>query len=130
MKKISFLSLVMFFLLLSVAYTGQKDGGKIAVASNSKQPTSKVSSLAGRSPCYLIFDDTGKFTEAVKNPYKDEGRGAGSSAANFLFEKGVTVVIAETFGGKMINAIESKDMTYVEFKGNANDAVKKVLNSK
>jgi len=36
-------------------------------------------------------------------------------------------VIAETFGGKMINAMKSKGLTYYEFKGIANDAVKKIL---
>ena len=86
--------------------------------------------MAGRSPYYLIFDSTGTLIEVTENPYKDVRGGAGSSTANFLDEKGVSIVIAGTFGGKMVNAMKSKGMTYFEFKGIATDAVKKVLNSK
>ena len=130
MKKMSFLSLTMLFLVSTVTYAGQEVVVKIAVASNNKNTTSNVGAIAGRSPYYLIFDSTGKLVEVIENPYKDVRGGAGPSTANFLAEKGVTIVIAETFGGKMINAIKSKGMTYFEFKGIANDAVKKVLNPK
>ena len=130
MKRISFLSLTMFFLVSAVTYAGQEVVVKIAVASNNKNTTSNVAAMAGRSPYYLIFDSTGKLAEVIENPYKDSRGGAGPSTANFLAEKGVTIVIAETFGGKMINAMKSKGMTHFEFKGIANDAVKKVLTSK
>ena len=130
MKRISFLSLTMLFLVSAITYVGQEDVVKIAVASNNKNTTSNVGAMAGRSPYYLIFDSTGKLIEVIENPYKDARGGAGPSTANFLAEKGVTIVIAETFGGKMINAMKSKGMTHFEFKGIANDAVKKVLNPK
>ncbi len=130
MKKMSFLSLTMLFLVSTVTYAGQEVVVKIAVASNNKNTTSNVGAIAGRSPYYLIFDSTGILAEVINNPYKVSRGGAGPSTANFLAEKGVTIVIAETFGGKMINAIKSKGMTYFEFKGIANDAVKKVLTSK
>ena len=130
MKRISFLSLTMLFLVSAVTYAGQKDGVKIAVASINKNATSHVSTTAGRSPYYIIFDSTGTLIEVIENPYKDVRGGAGPSTANFLAEKGVTIVIAGTYGGKMINAMKSKGMTYFEFKGIATDAVKKVLNSK
>ena len=130
MKIISFLSLTIFFLVSAMIYASQEDRVKIAVASNNKNTTSNVGAMAGRSPYYLIFDSTGKLVEVIENPYKDVRGGAGPSTANFLAEKGVTIVIAETFGGKMINAMKNKGMTYFEFKGIANDAVKKVLNPK
>ncbi len=130
MKKISFLSLTIFLLVSAITYAGQEVVVKIAVASNNKNATSNVGAIAGRSPYYLMFDSTGKLIEAIENPYKDARGGAGPSTANFLAEKGVTIVIAETFGGKMINAMKSKGMTSFEFKGIANDAVKKVLNPK
>ena len=130
MKRISFLSLTMLFLVSVITYASQGDGVKIAVASNNKNATSNVGTIAGRSPYYLIFNGTGKLIEVIENPYKDVRGGAGPSTANFLAEKGVTIVIAETFGGKMINAMKSKGMTYFEFKGITNDAVKKVLNPK
>jgi len=130
MKRISFLSLATLFLVSAITYAGQEDVVKIAVASNNKNTTSNVGAMAGRSPYYLIFDSTAKLIEVIESPYKDVRGGAGPSTANFLAEKGVTIVIAETFGGKMINAMKSKGMTHFEFKGIANDAVKKVLTPK
>ena len=130
MKRIFFLSLTMLFLVSAVTYAGQEVVVKIGVASNNKNTTFNVGATAGRSPYYLIFDNTGKLVEVIENPYKAVRGGAGPSTANFLAEKGVTIVIAETFGGKMINAMKSKGMTHFEFKGIANDAVKKALTPK
>lgn len=130
MKKISFLSITMLFLVSAITFASQEGGVKIAVASNSKNITSSVGTMAGRSPYYLIFDRTGTLIEVVENPYKDVRGGAGSSTANYLVEKGVTIVIAETFGGKMINAMKSTGMTYFEFKGSVTDGVNEVLNAK
>ena len=129
MKKIFFI-LTMLFLVSAITFAGQEDGAKIAVASNNKETTSSVGTIAGRSPYYLIFNSTGKLLEVVENPYKDVRGGAGVSTASLLAEKGVTIVIAETFGGKMVNTMKSKGMAHFEFKGIASDAVKKVLNSK
>jgi predicted Fe-Mo cluster-binding NifX family protein len=119
----------MLFLVSTVIYAEPENEMRIAVATDSKQLTSSVSSLAGRSPYYLIFDSTGKLIEGVENPYRKMRGGAGTSIAQYLSEKGVTIIIAETFGSKMINAIKSKGMTYYEFKGVTNEAVKKILNS-
>ena len=130
MKRVALLSLIMLFLISTIIYAQQAIEMKIAVASNSKQPTTNVSSLAGRSPYYLIFDNTGKLIEVIENPYKDVRGGAGSSVAYYLAEKGVTIVVAETFGGKMINAMKSKGITYYEFKGIVSNAVKTLLKSK
>ena len=65
--------------------------------------------------------------DVIDNPHKDVSGGAGTSTVNFLRDKGVTVVVAESFGDKMINAMKSKGITFYEFKGKADDAVKKVL---
>ena len=130
MKRIFFLSFAMLFLVSAITYASQEDAVKIAVASNNKNTTSNVAAMAGRSPYYLIFDSIGKLSEVIENPYKDVRGGAGPSTANFLAGKGVTIVIAETFGGKMINAMKSKGTTHFVFKGIASDAVKKVLTPK
>lgn len=130
MKRISFLVLAMWFLVSAITDASPGDKVKIAVASNDKQAISNVGSIAGRSPYYLIFDNTGKLTEVIENPHKDERGGAGLATAHFLAEKAVTIVIAETFGGKMIDAMKSKGVTYFAFKGIVNDAVKKALTLK
>jgi len=59
MKRVSFFSFIVLFLVSTMINAKQETGMKTAVASNSKQPTSHVSTLAGRSPLYLIFDSTG-----------------------------------------------------------------------
>jgi predicted Fe-Mo cluster-binding NifX family protein len=119
----------MLFLISTVIYAEPENEMRIAIASESKQLTSRVSTLAGRSPYYLIFDSAGKLIEVVENPYKEVRGGAGTSITYYLSEKGVTLIIAELFGNKMINAMKSKGITYYEFKGIVNDAVKKILNS-
>ena len=129
MKRLSFFSFIMLFLISTINYAQQENEMRIAVASEGKQLTSNVSTLAGRSPYYLICNSTGKFIEVVENPYKDVRGGAGTSIAYYLSEKGVTIIIAEIFGNKMINAMKSKGITFYEFKGIANEAVKKILNS-
>ena len=127
MKKTLFSTSVVLFLLPVMAYAAQKDTVKIAVASNSKDPASSISSKAGKCPYYLIFDSTGQLIEVVENPYKDAQSGAGQQTADFLADKGVTIVIAGNFGDKMIGAMRSNGTDYLKSQGVAHDAVKKVL---
>ena len=127
MKKILFSTLVVLFLLPVMAYAAQKNESKIAVASNSKDPKSSISSKAGHCPYYLIFNDAGELTEVLGNPYKDAQRKAGQQTANFLADKGVTIVIAGNFGEKMIGAMKSNGTDYFKLQGAVLDAIKKVL---
>ncbi len=127
MKKTLFLTLVIFSLVPVMAYAAQKDAMRIAVASNSKDAASSISNKAGRCPYYLIFDGTGKLIEVVGNPYKDAQRRSGPQAADFLAGKGVTTVIAGSFGDKMIGAMKSNGMEFFQLDGVISDAVKKVL---
>ena len=112
------------------AYDTQKDKVKVAVASTGKTAAASVSNMAARSPYYLIFDGTGNLIEVISNPHQDTTRGAGTSVANFFAAKGVTIVIAENFGTKIINALEGKHISHFEFKGYVDAAVSKVLELK
>ncbi|MBN1842876.1 MAG: NifB/NifX family molybdenum-iron cluster-binding protein [Deltaproteobacteria bacterium] len=129
-KMIPFLSLVISLTIPVWAYSAEKGPVKIAVASTGKTTAASVSNLAARSPYYLIFDGKGNLTEAVSNPYEDAASGAGPSAANFLAAKGVTIVVAESFGIKMINVLKNKQVRYIEFEGHVDKAVKKALELK
>ena len=129
-KTILFSSLAILLTLPVWAYATQKGTVKVAVASTGETTAASVSNLAARSPYYLIFDGKGNLIEAVSNPYKDAASGAGPLAANFLAAKGVTIVIAESFGIKMINVLKNKHIRYVEFEGRVNEAVKKALELK
>lgn len=101
----------------------------VAVAASDKTVSASVSSQAGRSPFFLLFDKQGTFVEAVANPYKDAGN-AGIPTLDFLAGKGVTIVVAEGFGSRIVEVMKGKGMRAVEFKGNAKDAVKKALTLK
>ncbi|MCX7140625.1 MAG: hypothetical protein NT123_05865 [Proteobacteria bacterium] len=102
---------------------------RVAVAANDKTIAASVGSQAGRSPYFLFFDKQGAFVEAVDNPYKNGGN-AGIPALEFLAGKGVTILVAEGFGPKIVEVMKSKGMRPVEFKGNAKDAAKKALEPK
>ena len=102
----------------------------IAVASDGKTLKDSVSQLAARCPYFLFIDGTGKLLEAVDNPCEDTIGGAGVSAANFLAERNVTIVIAGMFGDKMKNVLETKEIAYFESQGIVEEAIKKVLEKK
>jgi predicted Fe-Mo cluster-binding NifX family protein len=127
MKKGISVMLTMLFLVSGITFAGQKE--KIAVAANDKIPSAAVSKQAGPAPFFLFFDGKGKMTEAIENPYKDK-EGAGKSVAELLGNKGVTVVVAEEFGGQIVEVMKGKGIKAVSFKGSAEEAVKKVLQPK
>jgi len=99
----------------------------IAVASEGKTLKDSISQVAGRCSYFLFIDSTGKILEAVDNLFKAEGGSAGVSAANFLAEKKVTLVVAEKFGDKMKDVLQTKKITCFEWEGIVEEAVKKIL---
>lgn len=126
------LSVVLAALLLVTSgfvIAQQAKSEMVAVAASDKTVSASVSSQAGRSPFFLLFDKQGTFVEAVANPYKDAGN-AGIPTLDFLAGKGVTIVVAEGFGSRIVEVMKGKGMRAVEFKGNAKDAVKKALTLK
>jgi predicted Fe-Mo cluster-binding NifX family protein len=124
-------SVVIWPLLVSAGARGEQAGkGKIAVATEGDAPEAKVSSQAGFSPFFLLFDTDGAFLEALKNPVQTTGMGSGTAVVDFLASKGVKVIVAEGFGSKIVQYVKDKGMEPVEYKGNAAGAVKKVLQSK
>jgi predicted Fe-Mo cluster-binding NifX family protein len=128
MKKAICVMVVFLLMLVAVcAFAGEK--AKIAVAANDKIPSAAVSKQAGLAPFFLFFDGKGKMTEAIENPYKDK-EGAGKSLAELLGNKGVAVVVAEEFGGQIVEVMKGKGIKAVSFKGSAEEAVKKVLQPK
>jgi len=129
MKKL-FLIAAILFLCSVIVNAGELQNIKIAVASNDKSAEASVSNEAAKCPYYLIFDGKGKLIQVLENQYRDTRRGAGPLAAAFLSQMGVTVVIAEKFGSKMITALQNKDITHIEFKGKAGDAVKRALDGR
>jgi len=127
MKRIVLIGLAFLLLCPVMVNADDLEKMKIAVASCDKTAKASVSNEAAKCPYYLMFDSKGEMTEVIDNPYGDASRGAGPSAANFLAQQGVTLVIAGNFGSKMINTLKNKGITHFEFKGRVDDAVKRVL---
>ena len=119
--------LAILFLIVGIAFAEAK--GKICVAAKEKSAAAVISDKAGLAPYFLIFDGKGKMTEVIENPYKDK-EGAGKSVAELLKNKGVTVIVAEEFGGQIAEVMKSKGIKAVAFKGSATEAVKKILQPK
>jgi len=124
MKKIGLLILIVSFLIAGFVYAGQN--GRIAVATDEKMPDAAVSSQAGRSSFFLLFDEKGTFLEAIGNPYT-EAKSRGIAVADFLAGKGVTAVVAGSFGDRITEGMKNKGIRALTFKGKAADAVKKIL---
>jgi len=126
MKKSISIMLAILFLASSLAFAGEKE--KIAVSANDKTLAASVSKQAGPSPFFLIFDGKGKLIETIANPYKEGG--GGIAVADFLAGKGVTIVVAQGFGDKIVQVMKDKGIKAIAFKGSVEEAVKKVLQSK
>jgi predicted Fe-Mo cluster-binding NifX family protein len=125
MKRIGLSILFVVFLITSLASAAERV--RVAVAAEGKTAAAKVSVVAARAPCFLIFEGDEKLLEAVDNAHKGAKGGAGTSVVTFLAQKGVTFVVAGKFGEKMTQAMRSKGMGYLEFKGSAEAGLQKVL---
>jgi len=127
MKKVLLSTLVVLSLVPVMAYAAGKDAAKIAVASDGKETTASISNTVEAS-YYLMFNEKGNLIEVIPNPYKDAKKDSVSLTAKFLSEKGVTEMIAGNFSNKMIAAINKNGMTYWEYNGIVDDAIRLAMN--
>ncbi len=97
---------------------------KYAVASNGAAKEANISDQAARAPFYLLFDRSGNLLEALRNPFSDTAGRAAPQAAQFLAEAGVTTLIAERFGHKLVSELISKEIGHLESKGSVESAIK------
>ncbi len=116
--------LLLFLLMLAGAVSAGEKQLLIAVAGETTETTSQVSKVAARAPYFLFFDGKNTLVKAVENPAAGASRGAGPSAAAFLAEQKVTLVIAGQFGNKMTAALKSSQIKTVQRQGLVIDAVK------
>ena len=130
MKDFIFASLCMLLLGTTGPVLAQQGNvSMVAVAANGNTVSAAVANQPGRSPFFLFFDKKGAFVEAVSNPYKDSGN-AGIPTLELLAGKGIKVLVAGSFGGRIVEVMKEKGIRPVEFKGSAKDAVKKALDAK
>jgi|SRR3990170_8411863 len=112
-----------WLLLVSIG-AGAEQGGKIAVATEGETPSARVSSQAGFSPFFLLFDKDGTLLETIKNPVQAGGMGSGTAVVDLLADRGVKVLVAEGFGSRIAQYMAGKRMKHFEYKGTAAEAVK------
>ena len=123
MKKWMILFLVAALMGPLAVSAGEKNTGKIAVASDEQAVTGQVGFRMGRSAFYLLFDGNGKFLEAIGNPFKDAGGNAaaksGKSALDSLRfdEKGGLTGGIETPSREDRNKIWNSLMGFLSSKG-------------
>jgi len=127
MKRMILISLAILLICPVMVNADELENMKIAVAASSKSAKASVSNIAAKCPYYHIFNNKGEFIELIDNPYKDASRGAGPLAVNFLVQRGIDIIVAGSFGSKMIDALRNNGKTHFEFKGSVDDAVKRVL---
>ncbi|MBW1848551.1 MAG: hypothetical protein JRJ27_15760 [Deltaproteobacteria bacterium] len=127
MKRIFSISLAILLLCPVMINAAELENMKIAVAASSKNAKASVSNMAARCPYYLIFNNKGELIEVIDNPFREASGGAGPSAVNFLAQRDIDIIVAESFGSKMIDALINNGKTHFEFQGDVDDAVKRVL---
>lgn len=90
MKRLLLVILAISLLIPVLALAEGQD--KIAIATDEKTTTAPVSNRMGRSPFYLLYDEQGKFVEAIDNPFKnDRKRPEGSIIDSLGFDEKGTV---------------------------------------
>ncbi len=104
---------------------GEKVTGKIAVAANSDNENSEISNIAGRAEWFLIFDEKGNFSKAIKNPALNRGGGASSEVVNLLVRESCKIFIAGQFGFKMEAQLKANNIDYYIKQGSAKNVVQK-----
>jgi len=99
---------------------------KIAIAALKKKENAGISDQAGRAPFYLLFDEKSELVEKISNPFSRGGGGAGFGVAKLLADMKVDLVVAGTFGEKMIGALEERGLRYREMSGTAGEAARRI----
>ena len=125
-----YLLAILFSLLMAFSVSAAENTASIAVATNDSGSAAIVSEKAGRAAYFLFFDGTGNFLAAEKNPFAGIPGGAGPKVADFLSDKGVSLVVAGEFGTKMERALSSYKIKNISQTGVANEVVKAITKKK
>jgi predicted Fe-Mo cluster-binding NifX family protein len=86
---------------------------KIAIASTGESENSDLSTVFGRAPYFLIFENK-KLAKIIKNPFTVGGGGAGPGSAQMLYNEGVEKVICAKTGQKAKDALIEKGIELID----------------
>jgi len=98
---------------------------KIALAATGPDPSADLSAHAARAPYYLVYSEDGTFVGGIANPAAELVRGAAPTAARFLFDQGVDMLVAGDFRSKFISELNAHGIDDVQSGG----SIARVLNT-
>ncbi len=110
--------------------TKTKPSHTIAVAALGDKADSEISSVAGKAPYYLIFNENGTFLKSVNNPGLTGGRNSSAAAVDLFLRESTGTVIAGKFGVKMQNRLKMSGISYCEREGNARKTVQALVKNR
>jgi len=90
---------------------------KIAVPSNSSDKNAMINEEMGRAPFFLLFDHTGQFLKAVGNPARNQSGGVSKTVVELLVKNNISVVMGDSIGTKMKQALINHDIQYIQKDG-------------
>ena len=108
----------------------QKTKAYIAVAAESGAESAKISGKTGRAAYFLIFDSSGAFIKAIKNPAQGQRGRVSASVTALLKKESVKTLIAVKFGAKMETNLKAAGIEYSAHSGTAKKVVNDIIKSK
>lgn len=110
-----------------------KDIIKVAVCAQENSIDSKIDSLFGRAPYFIIFTIKNNKVESfdiIKNEGLEQTGRAGISTAKMLAEHGIQFVIGENIGPRALNILQQFNIGIFTHTGLAKDAVEALIKEK
>ena len=86
---------------------------KVFIPVVSKDKSSKLSEVFGRSEFFAIYDTETKNTEYIDNGSAQGARGVGVSVGQLAINSGVSKVVTRKLGPNAVNALESGNIEVV-----------------
>lgn len=89
---------------------------RVAIASEGREVSSKVSGLCGRAPFFILFNK-GVVEKVIENPFREQRGGAGVAVGELFVKEGVEIVLAGEFGFKLENVLKENGINYKAVSG-------------
>ncbi len=125
MQKVCLSSVFVLLVVLVASVSAQSI--KIAVPAIGTEPDASISKETGRAPFFLIFDEKGHLLDAIQNRARDQFGGISRSVVALLTTHDINLIVAESIGDKMKQALTDNRIDFVIKTGAANDAVKSII---
>ncbi len=80
---------------------------KTVITSSGNNVNEKIDTRFGRCKYFCVYDNENQTTDFIEYPFIDQQSGVGQKAVEFLAEKGINRVVANEFGPKAKDMLES-----------------------